>query len=129
MSQNRLSRYNEKFRLYLPYEVLAGLPFFKTRPMHLSNTHILKDMVTEALGDFGFNVTETDLDINKGLGITKYDIDRLSSVCIYGNDIIFDALQKYRDLLHEEYIVVSIEVKYDKKCSIMDNIIVIEREM
>ena len=50
-------------------------------------------------------------------------------MCIYGNDIIFDALQKYRDLLHEEYIVASIETKSDKKCNIVDNIIVIEREM
>jgi hypothetical protein len=129
MSQNRLSRYNEKFRLYLPHEVLISLPFFRTHSGRITSTTTLKNMVIEALGDFGFNVNETSTEINEYLGITKYDIDRLSSVCIYGNDIIFEALQKYRDLLHEEYITVSIEVKSDKKCNIVDNIIVIEREM
>lgn len=129
MSQNRLSRYNEKFRLYLPYEVLISLPFFRTHSDRVTSTTTLKNMVIEALGDFGFNVNETSTEINEYLGITKYDIDRLSSVCIYGNDIIFEAVQKYRDLLHEEYITVSIEVKSDKKCNIVDNIIVIEREM
>jgi hypothetical protein len=129
MSQYNFRRYSEKFRLYLPHEVLIGLPFFRSKPMHIGNTHILKDMIIEVLGDFGFNIKETSIDINKYVGVTKYDIDRLSSVCIYGNDIIFNALQKYRDLLHEEYITVSIEVKSDKKCNIVDNIIEIEREM
>ena len=117
----------DEIRLYLPHEVLAGLPFFRSKPMHFGNTNILRDMVTEVLGDFGFNIEETSIDINKYLGVAKYDIDRLSNVCIYGSDIIFNALQEFRDYLNGSKVEISVELRADKKYSVIDNVILIKR--
>lgn len=118
---------HDKIRLYLPHEVLIGLPYYRSRSMHLSNTNILRDMFKEVLGDFGFNVDKIYPELNRYLGVTKYDIDRLSNVCIYGSDIVFNALQEYRDSLNGEHIDVSIEVRADKNYHTVDNIIVIEK--
>nr|DAN55977.1 MAG TPA: hypothetical protein [Caudoviricetes sp.] len=117
----------DEIRLYLPHEVLAGLPFFRSKPMHFGNTNILRDMVTEVLGDFGFNIEGMSIDINKYLGVTKYDIDRLSNVCIYGSDIIFNALQEFRYHLNGSKVEISVELRADKKYSVIDNVILIKR--
>jgi hypothetical protein len=84
-------------------------------------------MFKEVLGDFGFNVDKIYPELNRYLGVTKYDIDRLSNVCIYGSDIVFNALQEYRDQLNGEHINVSIVVRADKNYHTVDNIIVIEK--
>lgn len=117
----------DEIRLYLPYEVLSGLPFFRSKPMYFGNTNILRDMVTEVLEDFGFNIEGMSIDINKYLGVIKYDIDHLSNVCIYGSDIIFNALQEFRDHLKDSKVEISVELRADKKYSVIDNVILIKR--
>lgn len=117
----------DEIRLYLPYEVLEGLPFYRHSVLLLYNINILADMFKEILIDFGFNVEVPYTDINKDLGISQYDIDRLSNVCIYGSDIIFNALQEFRDNLNGSKVEISVELRADKKYSVIDNVILIKR--
>lgn len=117
----------EEIRLYLPHEVLIGLPFFRSKPMYLRKTSILRNMVTEVLSEFGFNIDTSNSD-KISLGISSYDIDRLSSVCIYGSDIVFNALQEFRDHLNGDEIAIEVFARSDLKMSIVDNIIVIKRK-
>ena len=107
----------DEIRLYLPYEVLEGLPFYRHSVLVPSRITILADMFKEILIDFGFNVEAPYTDINKDLKISQYDIDRLSNVCIYGSDIIFNALQ----------VEISVELRADKKYSVIDNVILMKR--
>lgn len=117
----------KEIRLYLPHEVLIGLPFFRSKPMYLRKTSILRGMVTEVLSEFGFNIDTSNSD-KISLGISSYDIDRLSSVCIYGSDIVFNALQEFRDHLNGDEIAIDVFTRADLKMSFVDNIIVIKRE-
>jgi len=117
----------EEIRLYLPHEVLIGLPFFRSKPMYLRKTSILRNMVTEVLSEFGFNIDTSNSD-KISLGISSYDIDRLSSVCIYGSDIVFNALQEFRDSLNGDEIAIDVFTRADLKMSFVDNIIVIKRK-
>lgn len=117
----------KEIRLYLPHEVLIGLPFFRSKPMYLRKTSILRGMVTEVLSEFGFNIDTSNSD-KISLGISSYDIDRLSSVCIYGSDIVFNALQEFRDHLNGDEIVIEVFTRADLKMSFVDNIIVIKRK-
>lgn len=117
----------DEIRLYLPYEVLEGLPFYRHSVLLLSNITILADMFKEILIDFGFNVEAPYTDINKDLKISQYDIDRLSNVCIYGSDIIFNALQEFRDHLNGSKVEISVELRADKKYNVIDNVILIKR--
>lgn len=117
----------KEIRLYLPHEVLIGLPFFRSKPMYLRKTSILRNMVTEVLSEFGFNIDTSNSD-KISLGISSYDIDRLSSVCIYGSDIVFNALQEFRDNLNSDEITIEVFARSDLKMSIVDNIIVIKRK-
>ncbi len=117
----------EEIRLYLPHEVLIGLPFFRSKPMYLRKTSILRNMVTEVLSEFGFNIDTSNSD-KISLGISSYDIDRLSSVCIYGSDIVFNALQEFRDHLNGDEIAIEVFTRADLKMSFVDNIIVIKRK-
>lgn len=117
----------EEIRLYLPHEVLIGLPFFRSKPMYLRKTSILRGMVTEVLSEFGFNIDTSNSD-KISLGISSYDIDRLSSVCIYGSDIVFNALQEFRDHLNSDEIAIEVFTRADLKMSFVDNIIVIKRK-
>lgn len=117
----------EEIRLYLPHEVLIGLPFFRSKPMYLRKTSILRNMVTEVLSEFGFNIDTSNSD-KISLGISSYDIDRLSSVCIYGSDIVFNALQEFRDHLNGNEIAIDVFTRADLKMSFVDNIIVIKRK-
>lgn len=117
----------EEIRLYLPHEVLIGLPFFRSKPMYLRKTSILRGMVTEVLSEFGFNIDTSNSD-KISLGISSYDIDRLSSVCIYGSDIVFNALQEFRDHLNGDEIAIDVFTRADLKMSFVDNIIVIKRK-
>ena len=117
----------EEIRLYLPHEVLIGLPFFRSKPMYLRKTSILRGMVTEVLSEFGFNIDTSNSD-KISLGISSYDIDRLSSVCIYGSDIVFNALQEFRDHLNGDEIAIEVFTRADLKMSFVDNIIVIKRK-
>lgn len=117
----------EEIRLYLPHEVLIGLPFFRSKPMYLRKTSILRNMVTEVLSEFGFNIDTSNSD-KISLGISSYDIDRLSSVCIYGSDIVFNALQEFRDHLNGDEIAIDVFTRADLKMSFVDNIIVIKRK-
>ena len=117
----------EEIRLYLPHEVLIGLPFFRSKPMYLRKTSILQGMVTEVLSEFGFNI-DTSYSDKISLGISSYDIDRLSSVCIYGSDIVFNALQEFRDNLNGDEIAIEVFTRADLKMSFVDNIIVIKRK-
>lgn len=117
----------EEIRLYLPHEVLIGLPFFRSKPMYLRKTNILRNMVTEVLSEFGFNIDTSNSD-KISLGISSYDIDRLSSVCIYGSDIVFNALQEFRDHLNGDEIAIEVFTRADLKMSFVDNIIVIKRK-
>lgn len=117
----------KEIRLYLPHEVLIGLPFFRSKPMYLRKTSILRNMVTEALSEFGFNIDTSNSD-KISLGISSYDIDRLSSVCIYGSDIVFNALQEFRDHLNGDEIAIEVFTRADLKMSFVDNIIVIKRK-
>lgn len=117
----------KEIRLYLPHEVLIGLPFFRSKPMYLRKTSILRNMVTEVLSEFGFNIDTSNSD-KISLGISSYDIDRLSSVCIYGSDIVFNALQEFRDHLNGDEIVIEVFTRADLKMSFVDNIIVIKRK-
>ena len=117
----------KEIRLYLPHEVLIGLPFFRSKPMYLRKTSILRNMVTEVLSEFGFNIDTSNSD-KISLGISSYDIDRLSSVCIYGSDIVFNALQEFRDNLNSDEIAIEVFTRADLKMSFVDNIIVIKRK-
>lgn len=117
----------KEIRLYLPHEVLIGLPFFRSKPMYLRKTSILRGMVTEVLSEFGFNIDTSNSD-KISLGISSYDIDRLSSVCIYGSDIVFNALQEFRDHLNGDEIAIEVFTRADLKMSFVDNIIVIKRK-
>ena len=117
----------KEIRLYLPHEVLIGLPFFRSKPMYLRKTSILRNMVTEVLSEFGFNIDTSNSD-KISLGISSYDIDRLSSVCIYGSDIVFNALQEFRDSLNGDEIAIEVFTRADLKRSFVDNIIVIKRK-
>ena len=117
----------KEIRLYLPHEVLIGLPFFRSKPMYLRKTSILRGMVTEVLSEFGFNIDTSNSD-KISLGISSYDIDRLSSVCIYGSDIVFNALQEFRDHLNGDEITIEVFTRADLKMSFVDNIIVIKRK-
>lgn len=117
----------KEIRLYLPHEVLIGLPFFRSKPMYLRKTSILRNMVTEVLSEFGFNIDTSNSD-KISLGISSYDIDRLSSVCIYGSDIVFNALQEFRDHLNGDEIAIEVFTRADLKMSFVDNIIVIKRK-
>ena len=117
----------KEIRLYLPHEVLIGLPFFRSKPMYLRKTSILRGMVTEVLSEFGFNIDTSNSD-KISLGISSYDIDRLSSVCIYGSDIVFNALQEFRDHLNGDEIAIDVFTRADLKMSFVDNIIVIKRK-
>lgn len=117
----------KEIRLYLPHEVLIGLPFFRSKPMYLRKTSILKNMITEVLSEFGFNIDTSNSD-KISLGISSYDIDRLSSVCIYGSDIVFNALQEFRDRLNGDEIAIDVFTRADLKMSFVDNIIVIKRK-
>lgn len=117
----------KEIRLYLPHEVLIGLPFFRSKPMYLRKTSILRNMVTEVLSEFGFNIDTSNSD-KISLGISSYDIDRLSSVCIYGSDIVFNALQEFRDHLNSDEITIEVFTRADLKMSFVDNIIVIKRK-
>ena len=117
----------KEIRLYLPHEVLIGLPFFRSKPMYLRKTSILRGMVTEVLSEFGFNIDTSNSD-KISLGISSYDIDRLSSVCIYGSDIVFNALQEFRDNLNGDEITIEVFTRADLKMSFVDNIIVIKRK-
>ena len=117
----------KEIRLYLPHEVLIELPFFRSKPMYLRKTSILRGMVTEVLSEFGFNIDTSNSD-KISLGISSYDIDRLSSVCIYGSDIVFNALQEFRDHLNGDEIAIEVFTRADLKMSFVDNIIVIKRK-
>lgn len=117
----------KEIRLYLPHEVLIGLPYFRSKPMYLRKTSILRGMVTEVLSEFGFNIDTSNSD-KISLGISSYDIDRLSSVCIYGSDIVFNALQEFRDHLNGDEIAIEVFTRADLKMSFVDNIIVIKRK-
>ena len=117
----------KEIRLYLPHEVLIGLPFFRSKPIYLRKTSILRNMVTEVLSEFGFNIDTSNSD-KISLGISSYDIDRLSSVCIYGSDIVFNALQEFRDHLNGDGIAIDVFTRADLKMSFVDNIIVIKRK-
>lgn len=117
----------KEIRLYLPHEVLIGLPFFRSKPIYLRKTSILRNMVTEVLSEFGFNIDTSNSD-KISLGISSYDIDRLSSVCIYGSDIVFNALQEFRDHLNGDEIAIDVFTRADLKMSFVDNIIVIKRK-
>lgn len=117
----------KEIRLYLPHEVLIGLPFFRSKPMYLRKTSILRGMATEVLSEFGFNIDTSNSD-KISLGISSYDIDRLSSVCIYGSDIVFNALQEFRDHLNGDEIAIDVFTRADLKMSFVDNIIVIKRK-
>lgn len=117
----------EEIRLYLPREVVISLPFYRDKYALLRKTSILKVMFTEVLSEFGFNIDTSNSD-KISLGISSYDIDRLSSVCIYGSDIVFNALQEFRDHLNGDEITIEVFTRADLKMSIVDNIILIKRK-
>lgn len=117
----------DEIRLYLPREVLINLSFYKDNYALLSNTNILHVMFAEVLSEFGFNIDTSNPD-KTFLGISVYDIDRLSSVCIYGPDIVFNALQEFRDHLNGDEITIEVTTRTDIKMSIVDNIILIKRK-
>lgn len=117
----------EEIRLYLPREVVISLPFYRDKYALLRKTSILKVMFTEVLSEFGFNIDTSNSD-KISLGISSYDIDRLSSVCIYGSDIVFNALQEFRDHLNGDEIAIEVFTRADLKMSIVDNIILIKRK-
>lgn len=117
----------EEIRLYLPREVVISLPFYRDKYALLRKTSILKVMFTEVLSEFGFNINTSNSD-KISLGISSYDIDRLSSVCIYGSDIVFNALQEFRDHLNGDEITIEVFTRADLKMSIVDNIILIKRK-
>lgn len=117
----------KEIRLYLPREVVISLPFYKDKYTLIGNKHILRTMFTEVLSEFGFNIDTSNSD-KVSLGITSFDIDRLSSVCIYGSEIVFNALQEFRDSLNGNLIDIEVFTRADLKMSIVDNIILIKRK-
>lgn len=117
----------EEIRLYLPREVVISLPFYRDKHTLIGNKNILHTMFTEVLSEFGFNIDTSNSD-KVSLGITSFDIDRLSSVCIYGSEIVFNALQEFRDSLNGDLIDIEVFTRADLKMSVVDNIILIKRK-